>query len=82
MLSKRFWASFKKIIYKEMRKMDWTVESLTYFETLVLNCSCGDNVKYGLLSKHLFKERKNMAVGKGNDKLLEKTVPCIWNKKK
>ena len=67
---------------KKCGKWIGSVEGQTYFETLVLNCSCGDNVKYGLLSKHLFKERKNMAVGKGHDKLLEKTVPCIWNKKK
>ena len=37
-----------------------------YFETLVLAlyCYCGDNVKYGLLSKHLFKENNKMTVEK------------------
>ena len=57
----RFWAIFKrKCIYEEkcetVLKRKRSVENLNYKETLILvmQCCCGDNVKYRLLSKRLF----------------------------
>ena len=49
-----------------------------FIETLVLYCHCGDNVKYGLLSKHLFRimkqlrGKKNLSEIIRNNKLLSK----------
>ena len=61
MVLDRFWAIFKtKCIYEEkcetVLKRKRSVENLNYKETLILvmQCCCGDNVKYRLLSKRLF----------------------------
>ena len=47
----------------------------------MLFCYCGDNVVYGLLSKHLFQKNDNMAVEKShsNDKLLEKITSSSYH---
>ena len=72
--------SYKSCLSKSMLKL--------YFETLVLalHCYCGDNVKYGLLSKHLL-QRKLQYGGWKNLKVTTKFykkqwLPVIkWNKK-
>ena len=51
---------------------------------LALHCYCGDTVKYGLVSKHLFQTTIwRLKKFHSNDKILEKvTFPVItWNKK-
>ena len=53
---------------------------------LALHLYCGDNVKHGLLSKHLFSKKAiilQLKTSQSNDKLLQKQwLPVIkWNKK-
>ena len=50
---------------------------------LALHCYCGDNIKYGLLSKHLFQRKWQYGCWKtavdSNDKLLEKITSSNYH---
>ena len=49
---------------------------------LAAHCFCGDNVKYGPLSKHLFKKNSTIwrfKKSERNDKLLQNIMPSSYH---
>ena len=51
----------KKLYYKSATKLYQVCISIVYESfilVLALHCYCGDNVKYGLLSKHLLQRKQ------------------------